>query len=203
MVESSNLGRRIVDAVSMFIVTALSLLLLLYVGYGEGRRTYEQIELEKLTAQAYLIQNTIEKFLRDDLPLKQFPGFATIARPLVDGLADVDAMAVYDHDRRELFSVKDKSDPKLPPPSEAIGRVKRDIEIDKGDTHYQVVVPLRTRFETAGALVIMSRADAVSGRLQQAFLPLLFLVIGLAAVFAVGITIAAPYLARTKVPSIR
>ena len=61
-------------------------------------------------------------------------------------------------------------------------------------------MPLRTRFETAGALVIMSRADAVSGRLQQAFLPLLFLVVGLAAVFAVGITIAAPHLARTKVP---
>ena len=72
----------------MFIVTVLSLLLLLYVGYGEGRRTYEQIELEKLTAQGFLIQNTIEKFLRDDLPLKQFPGFATIARPLVDGLAE-------------------------------------------------------------------------------------------------------------------
>ena len=106
MVESKKLGRRIVDAVSMFIVTAMSLLLLLYVGYGEGRRTYEQIELEKLTAQGYLIQNTIEKFLRDDLPLKQFPGFATIARPLVDGLADVDATTVYDHDRRELFAVK-------------------------------------------------------------------------------------------------
>jgi predicted MFS family arabinose efflux permease len=200
MVESSNLGRRIIDAVSMFIVTAMSLLLLLYVGYGEARRTYEQIELEKLTAQGYLIQNTIEKFLRDDLPLKQFPGFATIARPLVDGLADVDAMMVYDHDGRQLFLVKDKTDPKLPPVSEAIRRLKRDIEIDTGETHYQVVVPLRTRFETAGALVIMSRTDAVSGRLQQAFLPLLFLVALLAVVFAVGITLAAPNLARTKVP---
>src|SRR6187399_929254 len=129
MVESNNnLGRRIIDAVSMFIVTALSLLLLLYVGYGEGRRTYEQIELEKLTAQGYLIQNTIEKFLRDDLPLKQFPGFATIARPLVDGLADVDAMMVYDHDGRQLFLVKDKTEPKLPSVSEAIRRLKRDIE---------------------------------------------------------------------------
>ena len=130
---------------------------------AELRRTYEQIELEKLTAQGSLIQNTIEKFLRDDLPLKQFPGFATIARPLVDGLADVDAMAVYDHDRRQLFFVRDKSDPKLPPPSEAIGRVKRDIEIETGDTHYQVVVPLRTRFETAGALVIMSRPTLSAG----------------------------------------
>ena len=108
MVESNNLGRRVVDAVSMFIVTVLSLLLLLYVGYGEGRRTYEQIELEKLAAQGNLIQKTIEKFLRDDLPLKQFPGFATIARPLVDNQASVDAMAVYDHHGREMFSVRDK-----------------------------------------------------------------------------------------------
>jgi MFS family permease len=200
MVENSKLGRRMIDAVSMFIVTALSLLLLLYVGYGEGRRTYEQIELEKLTAQGNLIRNTIEKFLRDDLPLKQFPGFATIARPLVDSQDYVDSMAVYDHDGRQLFVVKDKADPKLPAVSEAIRRVKRDIEIDKGETHYQIVVPLRTRFETAGALVIWSRAEAVTGRMQQAFLPLLFLVVGLAAAFAVGITIAAPHLQRTKVP---
>src|SRR6478735_4429261 len=109
-------------------------------------------------------------------------------------------MAVYDRDGRQLFFVKDKTDPKLPAVSELIGRVKRDIEIDKGETHYQVVVPLRTRFETAGALVIMSRADAVSGRLQRAFFPLLFLVVGLAAAFAVGITVAAPRLARSKIP---
>ncbi|MEA2915282.1 MAG: H+-translocating transhydrogenase subunit beta, partial [Bradyrhizobium sp.] len=200
MTATATLGRRVIDAVSMFVVTALSLLLLLYVGYGEGRRTYEQIELEKLTAQGYLIQNTIEKFLRDDLPLKQFPGFATIAGPLVDGQPDVDAMAVYDHAGRELFFVKDKTNPPLPVVSTAVSRVKRDIEIDKGETHYQVVVPLRTRFETAGSFVITSRTDAVGGHLRKAFLPLLFLVVGLAAVFAVGITIAAPYLGRSKVP---
>src|SRR6266850_5474526 len=200
MVVKAKLGHRLIDAVSMFIVTALSLLLLLYVGFGEGKRTYEQIELEKLTAQGYLIQNSIEKFLRDDLPLKQFPGFATIAAPVVDGLSEVDAMAVYDHDGHELFLVKDKINPQLPATSAAISRVKREIEIDKGDTHYQLVVPLRTRFETAGALVIMSQTSVVTERLKRAFLPLLILVVGLAAVFSVGITFAAPHLARTKVP---
>src|SRR3954454_7921001 len=200
MVAKTNFGHRLIDAVSMFIVTALSLLLLLYVGFGEGKRTYEKIELEKLTAQGQLVQNAIEKFLRDDLPLKQFPGFATIVAPLVDGLAEVDAMAVYNHDGHELFLVKDKANPQLPAPSTAISRVKRDIEIDKGDTHYQIVVPLRTRFETAGALVIMSQTSIVADSLKTAFLPLLFLVVGLAAVFSIGITFAAPYLARTKVP---
>jgi MFS family permease len=109
-------------------------------------------------------------------------------------------MAVYDHAGRELFFVKDKTNPPLPVVSTAVSRVKRDIEIDKGETHYQVVVPLRTRFETAGSFVITSRTDAVGGHLRKAFLPLLFLVVGLAAVFAVGITIAAPYLGRSKVP---
>jgi len=134
MVVKAKLGHRVIDAVSMFIVTALSLFLLLYVGFGEGKRTYEQIELEKLTAQGHLIQNSIEKFLRDDLPLKQFPGFATIASPVVDGLSEVDAMAVYDHDGHELFLVKDKTNPQLPATSAAISRVKREIEIDQGAT---------------------------------------------------------------------
>jgi len=62
MSAKATLGHRFLDAVTMFIVTALSLLLLLYVGYGEGRRTYEKIEIEKLTAQGHLIQNTVEIF---------------------------------------------------------------------------------------------------------------------------------------------
>jgi len=101
--------RRLIDAFTMFVVTVLSLSLLLYVGYGEGKRTYEQIQLEKLTAQGSLVQSSIEKFLRDGLPLKQYPGFATLAAPIVDSQEEVDAMAVYDQYGRQLFVVVDKS----------------------------------------------------------------------------------------------
>lgn len=192
--------RRLINAFTMFVVTVLSLSLLLYVGYGEGKRTYEQIQIEKLIAQGKLVQSSIEKFLRDGLPLKQYPGFATLAAPIVDSQEEVDAIAVHDQSGRQLFVVVDKSKPVLPPPSSAITRVRKDIEIDYGDTHYQVVVPLRTRFETVGAIVIMSKTDFVARRLRTDFLPLLFVAAGLAATFAIAIAFAAPYLRRTRVP---
>jgi len=68
MLKSSGLAvsgnRRLVDGITMFIVTGLSLMLLVYVGIGEGKRTYEQLEIEKLTSQGRHIQTSIESNLR-------------------------------------------------------------------------------------------------------------------------------------------
>src|ERR1700674_3555217 len=95
-------GRRLVDATTMFVVTGLSLLLLAYVGFGEGKRTYERFQIEKLTAQGRVLQNAIENHLRGGLPLKQYAGFTTLADPIVV-LKDIDAIAVYDMSGRQLF----------------------------------------------------------------------------------------------------
>src|ERR1035437_11164015 len=91
---SGNFGTRLVDGFMMFIVTAASLMLLLYVGYGDSKRTYEQIHIEKITTNGQLLQNSIEKFLRDGLPLKQYAGFNRLAAPVLES-EDVDALAVY------------------------------------------------------------------------------------------------------------
>ena len=92
----------------MFIVAALSLLLLLYVGFGDGKRTYELLHIEKLTAQGLFAQTSIEKFLRDGLPLKQYVGFSTLATPIVEG-DDVDAVLVYDDKGQLIFNAMDKN----------------------------------------------------------------------------------------------
>src|SRR5579872_7258351 len=128
----------------MFVVAASSLLLLLYVGSGDGKRTYELIHLEKLTAQGLFLQNSIEKFLRAGLPLKQYVGFSTLATPIVEG-ADVDAVTVYDQAGRQLFNAVDKRKPALPPAPPSVKHPADSIKIHLSETHYQVVVPLRTR----------------------------------------------------------
>jgi len=78
-----NFGNRLIDGFTMYIVTAASLMLLLYVGYGDSKRTYEQIHIEKITTNGQLVQNSIEKFLRDGLPLRQYAGFNTLAAPIL------------------------------------------------------------------------------------------------------------------------
>lgn len=192
-------GSRLVDGFTMFIVTAASLTLLLYVSYGDSKRTYEQIHIEKITAHARLMQSYIEKFLRDGLPLRQYAGFNTLAMPIVEG-EDIDAAAVYDQVGREIFAAIDKLNPKLPEPPSAVSSVKRDIAVEYGATHYQIVIPLRTRFETVGSLVVSSNTDVVSKKLRATFHPLIYLSVGLAAVFAVVFVFALPYLPRARVP---
>src|SRR2546426_917519 len=185
---------RLIDGLTMFIVTSLSLLLLLYVSYGDSKRTYEQIHIEKMIANGLVVQTSIEKFLRDGLPLKQYAGFTTLVSPMVED-EDLDAMSVYDQKGRQVFQVIDKGNPKLPDPPAILKDIKRDIEIEHGYTHYQLVVPLRTRFETVGSLVIASPTHIVAERIRTVFFPLLFMALGLSTVFAMLLVFALPRLA--------
>lgn len=190
---------RVLEAVMMFVVAALSLLLLLYVGFGDGRRNYELIHIEKLTAHGRFLQNSIENFLRNGLPLKQYVGFATLAGPIVDS-EEVDAVAIYDASGRQLFIAMDKQNPLLPAAPAFVKNPADGIKIYVGNTHYQVVLPLRTRFETVGSVVVVSPKSLVTGRMWVAFRPLLIVAGMLACVFALLIVLMKPYIARSQKP---
>lgn len=192
-------ARRLIEGVTMFVVAALSLSLLLYVSTEDARRNYEQIQVESLTAQGRVVQSSIESYLRNDLPLKEYAGFASLAQPLADS-EGIDAVAVYNRRAQQIFLVKDKAVASLPPVSDALGRVKQDIEVDHGATHIQIVLPLRTRFETVGSIVVFSSKALIYKRLTEKFQPLWFVAGGLALLFAISIMIASPYLARVKTP---
>lgn len=194
-----KITRTLTEGATMFIVAALSLLLLLYVGFGDGRRTYEQLHLEKLTAQGRFAQTSIDKFLRDGLPLKQYVGFSTLATPIVEG-DDVDAIFVYDESGRPIFEAVDKKRPELPEPASIVKTIKDKIEIEYGTTHYQVVLPLRNRFENVGSVVVFSPTRLVTTRLIDSFYPLPLIGAVLSLVFAIGVLIAGPFLARTRGP---
>ncbi|HWG80730.1 MAG TPA: MFS transporter [Stellaceae bacterium] len=192
-------SRRLIDGATMFVVTGLSLLLLVYVGFGEAKRTYEEFDIEKLVAQGSIAQNSIENYLRAGLPLKQYVGFTNLAEPIVEN-EDIDALAVYDLAGRQLFFVTDKSKPKLPDPPAMVTQIKDKIEVESTGSYFQVVLPLRTRFETVGSVVVVSPKSVVAKRLDATFRPLVFLLVGLSVAFAVFVSLAAPYLARTRGP---
>ena len=48
-----------IDGFTMFVVTGLSLLLLLYVSFGDSKRNYEQIHIEKMMANGRLLPDDI------------------------------------------------------------------------------------------------------------------------------------------------
>jgi MFS family permease len=195
--------QRIIDGITMFVVTGLSLLLLVYVGVGEGKRTYEQLEIEKLTSESRRLQASIENNLRAGLPLKQFAGFNTLADRVLNGafsIEEISSISVYDPDGLQLFTAIDETNPKLPPVSPLIKHVQESIVIDKSETHTHVILPLRSRFETVGSLVLVASRAELTKRMNSGFQPMLFVITALSALFAVVVWFVAPYLASTRTP---
>jgi len=200
--KRATLAQRLTDGVTMFVVTGLSLLLLVYVGMGEGKRIYEQFQIEKLVAHNRIIQTAMENYLRAGLPLKQYAGFSTLADPIVQSIDEIDAMSVFDQAGNQLFIVtdKDKKVLRLPSAAEAARQIKHDVEVERHDTFYQVAMPLRTRFEIVGSLVITAGTDVAERRVNASFTPLVMSAAGLAALFAIFVVVSAPYLARSRTP---
>ena len=200
VMTSETFGRRLADGVTMFVVTGLSLLLLVYVGFGEGKRIYEQFQVEKLIAHNRIVQNAMENYLRAGLPLKQYAGFSTLADPIVQSIDEIDAMVVYDQSGQQLFIVtdKDKKNPQVPDGVEVARQIKQNVEVERHDTYYQVVMPLRTRFETVGSLVVTAGTAVTEKRLSTTFQPLLFGAAGLSILFALFVVITAPYRSRAR-----
>lgn len=192
-------GRRAIQATTMFIVTTLSSLLLLYVSHGDGKRSYEQIHIEKMMANGAVVETVIENYLREGLPLKQFAGFNSLAASVLEG-EDLDAMTVYDQRGRQVFRLVDQVSPAAIPDHAEIIKTTRESRIEYTPTHYQLVMPLNTRFETVGSLVIDSPTEVVARRIRQAFLPLLFLALGLSAAFSLVVFFALPYFGRSRIP---
>ena len=193
-------SRRVADVFTMFVVTALSLLLLVYVGFAEGKRVYEQFHLEKLTAQGRIVQNAIENFLRVGLPLNQYAGFTTLAEPIVQ-IREIDAIVVYDNLGRELFSVLDKTRPALPSPTHMIMQLRDQPATTSTDVaHYQIALPLRSRFENVGSIIVYAGKDIIVQRLNASFRVLIYGAFALSAAFALFLLIGSSQMWRSRLP---
>lgn len=196
--QGRPLGRRIRDALTMFLVTGMSLMLLVYVGFGEGKRTYGEFQIEKIASQAGIVRNSMEAFLRQGLPMRQYPGFATLAGPIV-ATEDVAGMIAYDQGGREIFRNIDRTGPTIPTPP-GLDRITDQTNTVQTDDYYQTILPLRGRFETMGSLVVTSWTSVVAQHLRGAFEPLLVVAVTLSAFFALIVTLAGRRLTRGPVP---
>jgi len=166
---------RFADALTMLVVCGLSLLLLVYVAYGEAQRHFLQFQLEKLQSQGRVVQSAIERYLRPgSLPLRQFVGFGNLAGPIVDSDPAVAGINIFDEHDRLVFSTG-KRVPLLPAGDGEIAGIR------EGPEYFQAVLPLRNRFESVGSLAISMPRKLALERVDRAFEPLLTLAGGLSA----------------------
>ena len=182
----------------MSIVAGLSLLLLIFVGYGEAKQTYTHFQTGKLEAQGRLMQMTLEQFLRPGLPLEQFVGFKTKAEPILASDTTIKAISAYDRDNKQIFITGEPSEGPISNGEGVListykdGKNKYEVRQDSGVL--QVILPLKNRFEKVGSLVISMPHEIIESKVKEAFRPVLYTSIAVAIAFGVFVAIGAPYL---------
>ncbi len=150
----------------MLLVSGLSLFLLVYIGFGEAQRTYEQLHYEKLMAQGQIIQNAMEKVLRPGLPLKQYVGFNTLSDRILASDKSISVIIAYDRNDNPVFKSGDEYIPTITsddglPINIGLG--------DVGDKYLQVKLPLSNRFEQIGSLVLAIPKSVIKQRIKNSF----------------------------------
>lgn len=190
-----TLQDRLRDGLIMLAVAALSFGLLVYVGWGEGKRTYPHFQVEKMAAQGELVQAAMETYLRAGLPLRQFPGFRSIAEPIRGSDPTIAAIAVRDRMGQAVFAAGDAAVPHLSGGAETPRFTIRDDGV-----WLQVVLPLRNRFEMVGELSITMPRAAIAA-VTDAQLPLLAgIAAGLALLFGLFALWVAPRSRNSRFP---
>lgn len=173
MGQESNIRRGLIDAAMMALVTGLSLLLLIYVGFGEATRTFQQFQIEKLAAQGRVVQNTMDTFLRPGtLPIKQFIGFKSLSERILAADHSIVAMTVFDTAGQPIFSSGDAMIPLLAA-AQDMGSASNFLDLRESGQYLQVVLPLRNRFETVGSLAVSMPREIVVDRVERSFFALL------------------------------
>lgn len=156
---------RLSNIIKLTIVLALSLLLLVFVGLGEARRTYPRFQIEKMAAQGEYIRNAVESFLLADFPLEQFPGFSVLTQPILDSDKTIYAFYIADSDGKIVFSnvsaaVAREGDRLDLVSQESLASFQPGgfqpedgrYQVRENESFYQVTYDLANRYETVGHL---------------------------------------------------
>ncbi|UCH72782.1 MAG: MFS transporter [Rhodospirillales bacterium] len=186
--------RALINCVGMAFVAGLSLFLLVYVGHGEAKRTYQQFQVEKLVAQGQIIQKTMDTFLRGGHPVSQFVGFHTKVGSILASDQSIAAMGVFDRSGEAVFAGGLDSVPLLPESHDMPGSTPNDTDLREDDRYLQVVLPLRNRFEQVGSLAVTTPKQIIAEEVMAKFKPLFLIAAISAAGFGMFVAIGAPFL---------
>jgi predicted MFS family arabinose efflux permease len=160
--------RRVADILGVVLLTGLSVALLCYIGYGEARRTYPTVELDRVAAEGEVVARAMESFAFAGLPLAQFPGFDAVATPLLD--SDPALAAIYVTDARGQVVLSSGAEQIDEGQAFAlVAKVGNHHEVDQNESYYRVTLPLASRLETVGHVHVLMYRSAVSNRIDGAF----------------------------------
>ncbi len=179
----------------------LTLLLLIYIGYGEARRTYSSFQMGKLQTQGEIMQIAISAYLQAGLPLRQFSGFSSQSEGLLRSDERIENIQVLDHSQNRIFIglqndlEREQSLALIDSRTYRESRIQLKAEssgetrIEESADSYRAVLNLRGKFGVAGFLIVESTKKAVYSDFNSVYRYVFFSFIALSAVFILFILI--------------
>jgi hypothetical protein len=169
----------------LFIVGALALAILLFVGHGEAQRTYGKFQIERLRTQAEVVRTAMEPLLNAGLPLGQVGGFETLAKRVLDSDASLVSVAVFDTAGKPVYAAGAAGVGLLTAPADR-GEARDTIELRRGEGYRQATARLVSRFGDLGTIAVTMPEGAIAGAVDARFAPLVWIAAGCCLVFALG-----------------
>jgi predicted MFS family arabinose efflux permease len=180
--------RGVVDVLVMFIVSCFSLSTLVYVAEGDASRIYREFYHGAVYSQGQLVQTEVESFLRKDLPLRQFGGFKALTEPLLTDTSPIGSVKLLNDLGETLFTSSTGTNKSRTPEGESDGVEAQDSEPAPTQSE-EISLPLRSKFETVGNVVMELRLDKIRAHIAEEFQPLWILVLICSVLFS-GLTFA-------------
>jgi len=174
-------ARNVIYSFPIILILIFTLLLLVYIGYGEASRKYAQFQIGKLASQAEVIKNDFEAFLQAGLPLYQFSGFAGSSENLILSDASIENIQVRDT-RNQLVFIQTQPDITVAalqatiqkrdyqPTSWALtANGRKDYQVEQSAASFRVIVPLTGKFGPAGDIVIEAKQADIFNVLHEQY----------------------------------
>ena len=142
--------------IPLLLVELLTILLLIFIAYGEANRKFEHFQLDKMASQSEIIKNAMDSHLNTGIPLQQFSGFNTVSEAIFQSDPYIEKISIIDLDNINVFSRKVSSSYNDNTPFNHITLTDQDdsnsIEYLKSDSSYRVILPLEGKFGAMGKI---------------------------------------------------
>lgn len=201
MIFIKDIRWTISNTITMALVAGVSFFLVVYVGYGEANRSYQEFYEEKLTAQGKVIVNAIEGFLKRDLPLRQYVGFSPRASRLLSSDRTVSTIAVFDDRENIIFQSGEKIEKKDFLFNKKNQFIKKNgTKIIKTDNYLIVLLPLHNDDRIDGLFYISMNNNVIANQVKKEFKYLILISIFSSIFFGIFVGLFCEWLYKQKFP---
>lgn len=209
--------KKILRITPVIVIMNISVLLLVYFGYGEAKRAYWGFKMDKLITQSRIVRDLMDDFLKIGQPLSlikdflekkstlgKFAGFSVFLDD-DDNRSQKDlSVMVLSSSGQIIFSNPKHHDQKAHPSTfQFMGDIdvghrfdyrhifirNQQYAVNEADAYYQVVLPLRDKFTQVGNLVVTLPKAPIQHFLSVKFADVVYATIGVCFLLVIFIAI--------------